>query len=154
MKIIDAHAHTNFNNQKAVSFAQQNNIDFSWNGLQKEIKENEIVGILAITTDLSAPTPGESNMLSQQAAKDSKIFPVCSIHPGFVTKKHILATEKLLQEKKIYGIKVFPGYNPVYPSDKRYFPFYKLAGKYDIPVIIHTGDTFGSEYLEPIPIDQ
>ncbi len=158
MNIIDAHIHTNFQYQKTASFTQQNNIDFSWEGLQKEMNENNIVGVLAITTDLLAPTPGESEMLFQQAAKDSRIFPVCSIHPSFVTKKHLSLTEKLLKEKMIYGIKIFPGYNPVYPSDKRYFPFYKLAGKYHVPVIIHTGDTFGSNYFvkyaHPLDVDE
>ena len=65
--------------------------------------------------------------------------------------------EDLLDEA-ILGLKIFPGYHSVYPSDPRYFPFYRLAAKYSKPVIIHTGDTFGSKYLvkyaHPLPIDE
>lgn len=158
MKIIDAHIHTSFSYKEAANFAKKNGIDFSWNGLQKSMKDNSIENVIAITTNISDSTPGESDLLLAQAKKNSRLNPVCSINPNSVSKKHIKAVEKLMKNKNLVGIKIIPGYHPVYPNDKRYFPFYKLAGEYDIPVIIHTGDTFGSKYLvkysHPLSVDE
>lgn len=158
MKIIDAHIHTNFSAQVIVDFAKENGIDFSWAGLQKAMKKYSIQTVIAITTKSSAPTPGESKSLMMQTSRDTRLKPVCSINPNYVSKKYIKVVEQLLKNKKIMGFKIFPGYHPVYPNDKRYFPFYELAGNYDVPVIIHTGDTFGSQYQvkysHPLTVDE
>jgi len=158
MKIIDAHIHTSFSEKETKDFAKKNGIDFSWNGLQKSMKDNSILNVIAITTDISDPTPGESNLLLAQAKKDSRLRSVCSINPNYTNQNHVKTVEKLMKNKNIVGIKIFPGYHPVYPNDKKYFPFYKLAGKYGLPVIIHTGDTFGSKYLvkysHPLSVDE
>lgn len=158
MKIIDAHLHTNFSDPETVAFAQNNGIDFSWAGLQKAMKKHSIQTVIAITTKTSAPTPGESTLLLKQAAHDSRLKPVCSINPNYVGRSYIQTVEQLLKNKKIIGLKIFPGYHPVYPNDKRYFPFYELAAKYTVPVIIHTGDTFGSQYMvkysHPLAVDE
>jgi len=157
MKIIDAHIHTNFSDKTNLAFTKTHGIDFSWKGLQNELAINQIEKAIAITTTIKSPTPGEADILLDQAQKDFRLKIVCSIHPDFVGKEHLKAVEQLFKQNKIIGIKIFPGYHPVYPDDQRYFPFYELAGKYNKPVIIHTGDTFGShyrvKYAHPLPID-
>ncbi|MEK6863258.1 MAG: amidohydrolase family protein [Nanoarchaeota archaeon] len=157
MKIIDAHIHTDFSHKKDDS-ALEHGIEFSWRGLQEALKKNGVQAAIAIPIDHDAPTPGGSSMLLSQAERDPRLKIVCSIDPKHVGRSCINATEKLLKEQRIYGLKIFPGYHPVYPSDKRYFPFYRLAGRYGVPVIIHTGDTFGSQYLvkysHPLAVDE
>ncbi len=158
MKIIDAHIHTGFSYPPAQAFAAAHGIDFSWKGLQRELDKNGIETALAITTDPQAPTPGDADSLIEQARKDSRLRPVCTVHPDHVGQKDRQAVDRLMGEKKIAGIKIFPGYHPVYPSDRRYFPFYRLAAGHGVPVIIHTGDTFGShygvKYAHPLAIDE
>ena len=39
----------------------------------------------------------------------------------------------------IKGFKIFPGHDPVYPTDRRWLPVYQLCIKYNLPLIIHTG---------------
>lgn len=158
MDIIDSHIHTNVNHRQTAQFCIEHGIDFSWKGLQSSFRKNKIKGAIAITTSHEAPTPGEADLFREQAHKDSRLFPVCSIHPEFTGAGDLKKVEKLFEEKVIVGIKIFPGYHPVYPSDPRYVPFYKLAGTYKVPVIIHTGDTFGNEFLikyaHPLDIDE
>jgi len=36
-------------------------------------------------------------------------------------------------------VKIFPGHDTIYPTDKRLLPVYELCIKYDLPVVIHTG---------------
>lgn len=71
--------------------------------------------------------------------------------------------EKLFQEKKIVGIKLYPGYQHFYPSDKRVFSVAELCEKYGKPLIFHSGDVYdprGSggkamlKYSHPIHIDE
>ena len=47
--------------------------------------------------------------------------------------------DSLFESKRIVGIKIFPGHDPIYPTDKRLISVYELCIKYDLPVVIHTG---------------
>lgn len=157
MKIIDAHIHTNFALEEAQKFARQHGIDFSFSGLRNELTENNVETAIAITTDTGASTPGEYPLLKKQCQEDSRLRAVCSINPNHTSAKYQKMVEQALKGP-VLGIKIFPGYHSFYPSHPRYFPFYKLAGKYNKPVIIHSGDTLGSNYLvkyaHPLDIDE
>jgi hypothetical protein len=55
------------------------------------------------------------------------------------------------------GIKLYPGYEPFYPHDKRYRKVYDLCEQFDIPVMLHTGDVMTSgvlEYATPLHVDR
>ena len=157
MKIIDAHIHSNFSFQKAKDFTQQQGMNFSLSGLQKELDQNSVETAIAITSDWNAVTPGEYSLLIKQCQEEPRLRAVCSINPNYTSSKCQKMVEQALKGP-VVGIKIFPGYHSVYPSDPRYFPFYKLAAKYNKPVIIHSGDTFGSNYLvkyaHPLAIDE
>lgn len=158
MRIIDAHIHVNFANEETRAFTGKEGIAWSWETLQNEMRRHHIAGSIVITTDTESPTPGESELLLELRERDSRFFPVPAIHPKYTSPADIQKTEALLKDNKIFGFKIFPGYHPVYPSDACYHPFYELAGRYEIPVIIHTGDTFGSKYLvkfsHPLDVDE
>jgi len=158
MKIIDAHIHTNFRHRGAAELSKEKKIPFSWDDLQRQLDHNNVAGAVIITTDHNDPTPGEEALLTSQRKQDARLFPVCSIHPEYTSRADAHKVEKLLQAGELFGIKIFPGYHPVYPSDERYHTFYTLAGKYGVPVIVHTGDTFGShhlvKYAHPLDVDE
>ena len=158
MKIIDAHIHTNFHHPELAKFAKEEKIPFSWSYLQRQLNQHNVAGAIIITSDHNNPTPGEEALLTSQRKQDQRLFPVCSIHPDYTTRADVNKVEKLLQEKALFGMKILPGYHPVYPSDQKYHAFYTLAEKYKVPVIIHTGDTFGShhlvKYAHPLDVDE
>jgi len=68
--------------------------------------------------------------------------------------------EGFLKEKKIVGIKMYPGYEHFYASDKIVFPVAELCQKYNAPLIFHTGDVDDSvatsvlKYSHPIHVDE
>lgn len=68
------------------------------------------------------------------------------------------AVELHLKRKECVGIKLYPGYNPVYISDFRYEPLYELAKEYKKPVAVHMGETAGSgaylKYSHPLTLDE
>jgi predicted TIM-barrel fold metal-dependent hydrolase len=55
----------------------------------------------------------------------------------------------LFQTGKIVAAKIFPGHDPIYPTDKRLTPLYELCVRHDLPVVIHTGGKKQSKYNDP-----
>lgn len=63
-----------------------------------------------------------------------------------------------LKSQKYGCVKIYLGYVHRYAYDKSYEPFYRLAQKYDVPVVFHTGDTDSAKaklkYADPLTIDE
>ncbi len=47
--------------------------------------------------------------------------------------------ERSLAEHHLVGMRIFPGHEPIYPTDPRLFPLYELCEAYAVPMVIHTG---------------
>lgn len=66
--------------------------------------------------------------------------------------------EQHLKRSACVGIKLYPGYSPIYVTDQCYEPFYDLAQAYHKPVAIHTGETAGPNallrYSHPLTVDE
>ncbi len=60
--------------------------------------------------------------------------------------------------KRIIAFKAYLGYLHFGPEDPGYVPYYKLAEKYDLPVIFHTGDNWSTtakvKYAHPLRLDE
>lgn len=56
------------------------------------------------------------------------------------------------------GLKMYPGYNYVYLSDPRHEELYALAEEFDVPVMIHSGETASAtallKYSHPLTVDE
>lgn len=63
-----------------------------------------------------------------------------------------------LRAGRVKGLKLYPGYEPFYPHDKRLKVVYDLAEEFDVPVMIHSGDTYSPKgklkYAHPLEIDE
>ena len=57
----------------------------------------------------------------------------------------------------IKALKIYPGYEPFYPADAKLAPAYELAEAFDVPVMIHSGDTYAPrgkvKYSHPLHVD-
>jgi uncharacterized protein len=66
--------------------------------------------------------------------------------------------ENEIKSKKVIALKAYLGYLHYYPSDPGYIPYYRLAERYQIPFIFHTGDTYSPyakiKYAHPIEVDE
>lgn len=64
----------------------------------------------------------------------------------------------LLRTGKIRGLKLYPGYEAFYVHDARMRVVYELAAEFNVPVMIHTGDTFDPKgklkYAHPLEVDE
>jgi len=59
---------------------------------------------------------------------------------------------------KIVAFKAYLGYLHFGPEDPGYVPYYKLAQKYELPVIVHSGDNWSTtakvKYAHPLRMDE
>lgn len=171
MKIIDAHMHY-FNVdrfQEVAKQAEHENTAACWEQL---CKENNIEFAIAMGNTFSAScryggvAPRLINLAGEyneehfnQPAYMGYCLGVQSeqIAPFKAKKTAREFAYYLKREQHCVGIKLYPGYNAVYVNDKRHWPLFELAEHYDVPVVIHTGDTarpcFHLKYSHPLTVD-
>ena len=142
LPIIDAHTHARFSGgQEPFS-----KIPMTEEQYFSEWKKNGVVGAVAHTGQ-----KGEEKHPELRA----KNMVFCA---GASSRPDITRIEKGLKDKTYGCIKVYLGYVHQYANDPRYQPLYKLARKYKVPVVFHTGDTYSVDgklkYTDPLTIDE
>jgi hypothetical protein len=141
LEIIDAHTHTEFTGgvERASGIPQTEAEYF------KEWREAGVVGAVAHTSQ----TLGDFYDL-----KDRNVI-YCA---GVGNKLNTRAIDAGLKSEKYGCIKIYLGYVHRYAYDPAYEPVYRLAQKYDVPVVFHTGDTYSTraklKYADPLTIDE
>ncbi|MCQ2358795.1 MAG: amidohydrolase family protein [Phascolarctobacterium sp.] len=172
--IIDAHFHY-FNIDGFVNVAANAgyvNTNACW---QEICKQNNIIMSIAMgnTHDATIRYGGIAPRLINLARpfdeenfnQDANVCYCLGVDSELITPDKIEATaqefEFYLKQDPIkshcVGIKLYPGYNSVYVNDKRHWPLFELAKAYDVPVVIHTGDTSWPhahlKYSHPLTVD-
>jgi len=141
VRIIDAHTHTYFdgNPQKTSG------IPYTQAQYFKELKENHVVAAVSMNARdggglLIAPEHHIINCFGTAIPVDYK------------------KVEEGIKNKNYQCIKIYLGYVHAFPIDDRYLPLYKMAEKYNVPVVFHTGDTYSTKaklkFADPLTIDE
>ena len=151
-RIIDCHVHLN-------NYHVENPVATSENvaRLREAMDRNGIQHVLAITSyQINDDRPSAARVLAEVWG-DKRIHVVEGLPitaPGGVDWAGV---EKRLEDGQIHGFKIYPGYEPIYPQDKLCHPAYELAAKHDVPVMLHTGDTYAPraklKYAHPLNVD-
>jgi hypothetical protein len=72
--------------------------------------------------------------------------------------EHLERVERQLESGRVKGLKAYLGYLHHGPASPGYAPYYRLAARYQIPVIFHSGDTYAAsaklKYAHPLLIDE
>jgi predicted TIM-barrel fold metal-dependent hydrolase len=157
MKIIDAHCHTSFWTRSDFKKYETINkgMQFTKEGLLNEMKKNNVVHIVTPTS-----TRIDKGLLEEKyfdKLKDDKFSILAGINPVGINKSILKKADEYLENGTIKGFKLYLGYYHVGPNHKAYHPFFKLAQKHDVPVLMHTGDTFYKtaklKYSHPLEVD-
>lgn len=133
--------------------------------LLKEMKTNGVTKSIVIadlhTYPKNAIFSPKTSMLLDLTTRLKNLHVVGTIDVLDVKNQELHHLENLLKKRKIFGIKLYPAYKYFYPNDKICFPIYRLCQKYDLPAILHMGDTLTIpgrppakiKYSHPIHID-
>jgi predicted TIM-barrel fold metal-dependent hydrolase len=130
--IIDAHLHL-----PAVS--KRFTFEKAKRKLLSDMKKSKVDYAILIPDNLHNSSIGDLDMCLKLIENEKKLFLLGTIDIRKEGKKWIDKLDYLLEKGKIKGIKIFPGHDPIYPTDKRLTPVYKLCIKQDCPIVIHTG---------------
>jgi predicted TIM-barrel fold metal-dependent hydrolase len=80
--------------------------------------------------------------------------------PQRIEPEHLKAVEAQIERHrdKIVALKAYLGYLPFGPEHPNYVPYYQIAEKYHLPVIVHTGDNWSTKakvkYAHPLRMDE
>lgn len=156
--IIDAHTHIGKLGNSKFSESYGKNLDF----LQDEM---EVAGInhALILANFETDQAEPSTELAIRLVKESgatNLHVAGSIDMGKVSEHYTEKIDGFLERHEIVAVKLYPGYQQVFPWDKTLFPLYELCSQKGVPVIFHSGDTLNYadirgkvRYSHPIHID-
>jgi len=151
--IIDCHVHlNNYHEQEAVS------LDQSLDRLQAAMAEAGVDYSLVLTSYLVSPhRPGTAQVV-RAVERVKNLGVVAGVSFQKYRQRDLRELADFLEAGLVKGLKLYPGYEPFYPHDRRLRVVYDLAEEFDVPVMIHSGDTFSPtgkiKYAHPIEIDE
>ncbi|QVK21191.1 amidohydrolase family protein [Mycoplasmatota bacterium] len=166
MKVIDAHIH--FSNIEIFkeTAKKKSNVDYSRIGLNQEFSNSNIIaGIGMGLTETNAgrfpDRESQNPMLLDLDELPKDLYECIGINPYELINNKIFELRNLEQSissERVVGIKIYAGYYHYHVWDEVYDDVYKLAEKYKLPVVIHSGDTYSEKgllkYSHPLEIDE
>lgn len=130
--IIDVHTHLSLTKrQKTYSKAAENFL--------ANMRQNCIDRALVIADNVANSGCANLDVLLEYFGATKQIHFIGALYPFKISRESLKKVETLINQKKIVGLKIYPGHDKIYPTDKRYQVIYKFCLKNKIPVIIHTG---------------
>lgn len=150
--IIDVHTHLN-NYDETISKP----LEQRFAELQESIAYNAVDCALILTSyKVDEHRPSTKEVI--ELTRDHKnLHVVAGISFCNYKERDLRELSDYLKDGLIKGLKLYPGYEPFYPYDPRCQVLYDLAMEYDVPVMIHTGDTYTPKgklrYAHPLNVD-
>jgi predicted TIM-barrel fold metal-dependent hydrolase len=156
---VDAHVHLSRYWRNLAGTAYRPDLDYTVPTLLREMDAAGVETALAIALQ-HAPdvetTIAEGRELLAQS--QGRLRLVSTIDPGQGEAAVARAVDLWARTPELTAIKLFPGYRPFYPHDRRLDPVYEFAGRRGLPVLIHQGDTLEKDALlkfaRPIEVDE
>ena len=151
--IIDCHTHVNNYHDENVG-----SLDECIQNLLRAMRRNR-VDISFVLTSYKV-TPGRPSAAAVVAAtrKYSNLYVVAGITYAGFEAEHLESLRPGVADGKIRGLKLYPGYEPFFPNDQKLKPVYAFAKEHQLPVMIHTGDTYSPsgklKYSHPLHVDE
>ena len=150
--IIDVHTHlNNYHEERVVSVRE------CLDQLEDSMIQNKVDQALVLTSyKVSEHRPSTARVVEATRDRDH-IHVVAGISYTHYKERDLREIADVPRDGLIVGLKLYPGYEPFYPHDRRCQVIYDLAMEFDVPVMIHSGDTYTPSgkvrYSHPIHID-
>lgn len=136
--IIDSHVHISYL-RKRKGFSQARD------DLLLDMKRNRVSRAIVIPDNLQNSKCADLETVIGLIKDEPRLSMVGTLKITDINKASLNTIEGLLRKKTIRGFKIFPGHDPVYPTDTRWNPIFKLCQKYGFPLMIHTGMNTGDK---------
>lgn len=150
--IIDCHTHLNHYEDETCEA-----LPICLERLQNAMRRNRIDQALVLTSYKVSPGRPSARAVVEATRHLPNLHVVAGISWTTFSQADVDELRDLLQARAIKGLKLYPGYEPFYPGDPKLVPAYQLAEEFDVPVMIHTGDTYAPrakvKYSHPLHVD-
>ena len=107
--------------------------------LLAEMKRNGVSKGVVISDSAIESKIGSLCECAELFSDTDNIFVVGGISPFFDYEKQLVLLEKFISEKKVSGIKIYCGHEPIYLDDEKLNPVCRIAEEYGVPVLFHSG---------------
>ena len=151
--IIDCHTHLN-----RYEDGQWATLPERYQGLKQEMEANGVDHAIVLSSYKVNEARPSTREILEVVGDDPRISVVAGVSYYDYRAADLADLRVLLREGRIRGLKLYPGYEAFYVHDPRMRVVYELAGEFDVPVMIHTGDTFDPQgkvkYAHPLEVDE
>ncbi len=136
--IIDSHIHI------SIITKGDDNFELVKQKLFKEMRANKVNRAIVIPDNEPNPKCANLDVVIELTKNEPKLAMIATLKAHEINNGNLKKIEKLFLKKLALGFKIFPGHDPIYPTDKRWQPIFKLCQNYNLPLIIHTGINSGN----------
>jgi predicted TIM-barrel fold metal-dependent hydrolase len=153
MMIVDCHVHlNNYHEEIPVS------LDQGLERLQAAMAEAGVCYSLVLTSYLVTPHRPSTAAVVRAVEGRPDVGVVAGISYLNYKQRDLRELADFLEAGLVKGLKLYPGYEPFYPHDRRLQVVYDLAEEFAVPVMIHSGDTYTPKgkvkYSHPLEVDE
>ncbi len=135
--LIDCHVHLN-NYHEATRKPTKENVLALFAQLEKHSVSHAVV-LTSYKVDIDRPSVEE---MIETIAHDKRLTLVEGLRWRGETRTDLFTLEERIRSGIVKGIKLYPGYENYPINDPSLESVFRIAAKYDVPVMIHTGDTY------------
>lgn len=140
--IIDSHTHLSTFTNEGLTFSQVRDrllADMARDGIEfscvlPDSESGSAVADLETTLELTAVSP--------------KLFALGTALVESINAGVVAGIEKLAEERRIVGVKLYPGFEEFYPDEESCYPLYEVCRRYGMPVLFHSGETMQERWRE------
>jgi hypothetical protein len=138
--LIDCHVHLN-NYHESTRKPTQEHVQTLFDEMAKNGVDHAVV-LTSYKVDIDRPAVED---VFEILANDSRITLIEGLRWRGDNRTDLYQLEDHLREGITKGIKLYPGYDKYAINDPSLEAVFRIAAKYDVPVMIHCGDTFSKE---------
>ena len=150
--IVDCHTHLNHYEDETVEA-----LPACLTKLQLAMRRNRVDHAIILTSYKVVPGRPSARAVAEATQRLPNLHVVAGISWQSFSTADADELRSLLTTGAIKGLKLYPGYEPFYPADRKLAPVYELAEAFDVPVMIHSGDTYARtgrvKYSHPLHVD-
>lgn len=151
--IIDCHTHINNYHKEDVE-----SLGACLAELRRHMRRNGIDLALVLTSYKVTPGRPSTKLVVEATRGMNDVFVIAGLSWTTFHRDQLDEIATFVAEGRVKGLKLYPGYEPFYPSDPKFDPVYEFAAKHRIPVMIHSGDTYSPsgkvKFAHPLHVDE
>jgi len=152
-QIIDCHVHLNNYHEQETHVLEE-----SLAKLQQTMEEAGVAYSLVLTSFLVNPNRPSTAQVVKAVENIHNLGVVAGISYLNYRERDLRELSDFLRAGLVRGLKLYPGYEPFYPHDRRLKVVYELAEEYQVPVMVHCGDTYTPKgkvkFSHPLEMDE